>query len=142
MMMKTLKCLGIAFAMLATLASCSSDAPVGKWDAMVWKAEVPVHATDGVYTVPEAGAEFTFTCQNYSSPWIENALSDGGYCFPPREAGDFHHLSAEWFRAEMSGMHLAVVFEANETAEERLLTLTVTAGDIFHTFRFKQLTNK
>jgi hypothetical protein len=142
MMMKTLKCLGIAFAMLATLASCSSDAPVGKWDAMVWKAEVPVRVTDGVYVVAAAGAEITFACQNYSSPWIENALSDGGYCFPPREAGDFHHLSAEWFRAEMSGKRLTVVFEANETAEERLLTLTVTAGDIFHTFRFKQLANK
>ncbi|MBR6997456.1 MAG: BACON domain-containing protein [Prevotella sp.] len=142
MMMKTLKCSGIAFAMLATLASCSSDAPVGKWDAMVWKAEVPVRATDGVYTVPEAGAEFTFTCQNYSSPWIENALSGGNYYFPQDKAGDFHHISAGWFRAEMSGKRLTVVFEANETAEERLLTLTVTAGDIFHTFRFKQLANK
>ena len=140
--MKSLKILGIAFAMLAALASCSKDAPDGKWDAMVWKAEVPVRATDGVYTVPEAGAEFTFTCQNYSSPWIENALSGGNYYFPQDKAGDFHHISAGWFRAEMSGKRLTVVFEANETAEERLLTLTVTAGDIFHTFRFKQLANK
>ena len=134
----------LAFAMLAafSLASCSSDDPDGKWDSMAWEAEVPVLKTDGVYAVPANGTEFTFSCQNYSSPWIDHAVSNGGYYYPPREANDYHTILADWFKAEISGNKLTVVFEANETAEERPLQLTVTAGDIFYTFKFKQLANE
>ena len=140
MKMKTMKIWRVAFAMLAalSLASCSSDEPDGKWDSMVWKAEVPVQTTDGVYTVLETGTEFTFSCQNYSSPWIEDALSNGEHYYPPREANDYHTITTDWFKAEMSGNKLKVVFEANKTAEDRTLQLTVTAGDIFYTFKFKQ----
>lgn len=131
----------IAFAMLAALSlvSCSSDEPDGKWDPMVWEAKV--QKTEGVYTVPANGTELTFSCQNYSFPWIENAVSNGEYYYPPREANDYHTISADWFKAEISGNKLTVVFEANETAEERLLQLTVTAGDIFYTLNFMQLAN-
>ena len=120
------------------LASCSSDEPDGKWDSMAWKAEVSVQNTNGVYTVPANGTEFTFSCQNYSSPWIDNAVSNGEYYYPPREANDYHTISADWFKVEISGNKLTVVFEANNTAAERPLQLTVTAGDIFYTFKFKQ----
>ena len=134
----------IAFAMLAafSIASCSSDDPDGKWNPMIWEAEVPVQMTDGVYTVPANGTEFTFSCQNYSSPWMENAASNGKNYYPPREANDYHTISADWFKAEISGNKLTVVFEANETAEERPLQLTVTAGDIFYTFKFMQFANE
>ena len=125
-----------------SLTSCSSDDPDGKWDAMVWKSEVPVQTTDGVYNVSAYGAEFTFSCHNYSYPWIENAVSNGEYYYPPREANDYHTITTEWFKVEMSGNKLKVVFEANDTAEERPLRLTVTAGDIFYTFNFKQFANK
>ena len=130
----------LAFAMLAafSLASCSSDDPDGKWDSMVWEAAMPVQVTDGVYTVPANGTEFTFSCQNYQAPWIESAQSDGKYYYPPREANDYHTISADWFKVEISGNKLTVVFEANNTAAERPLQLTVTAGDIFYTFKFKQ----
>ena len=142
--MKTMKIWRIMFVMLAafSLASCSSDEPDGKWDAMVWKAEVPVQITDGVYNVSETGAEFTFSCKNYSAPWIENALSNGEYYYPPREANDYHTITTDWFKVEIIGSKLKVVFEANKTAEERPLLLTVTAGDIFYTFKFKQFANK
>ena len=142
--MRTMKIWRIAFTMLAafSLASCSSYEPDGKWDSMVWKAEVPVQTTDGVYNVSEAGTEFTFSCQNYSSPWIENAMSNGEYFYPPREANDFHTITTDWFKAEMSRNKLKVILEPNKTAEERTLQLTVTAGDIFYTFKFKQFANK
>ncbi len=134
----------LAFAMLAafSLASCSIDDPDGKWNPMVWKAEVPVQITDGNYTVSATGGEFTFSCQNYSSPWIENAMSNGEYFYPPRESNDYHTITTDWFKAEISGNKLKVVFEANDTAEERPLQLAVTAGDIFHTFKFKQFANR
>lgn len=125
---------------LLFLNSCGDD-PVGKWASMVWKAEVPVQTTDGVYNVSANGTEFIFSCQNYSSPWIEDAESDGEYYYPPREADDYHTISADWFKAEISGNKLKVVFETNEAEQERPLQLTVTAGDIFYTFKFKQVAN-
>ena len=47
----------------------------------------------------------------------------------------------DWFKAEISGNKLKVVFEDNDTKEERLLQLIVTVGDTFYTFRFKQFAN-
>ena len=127
------------------LASCSSDYPdypVGKWDPMVWKAEVPVQITDGVYCVSNTGGEFVFSCLNYSSPWISSAESNGEHYYPPIESKDRRTIKTDWFKAEVSGNKLKVVFYANETEEGRPLHLTVTAGDIFDTFRFKQFANR
>ena len=124
-----------------TLASCVSEDPDGKWDPMKWKADVPIQIIDGVYTVHAVGEELTFTCQNYSSPWIEFAASGEEYFFHSYETNDHHTLSTDWFKAETSGNKLKVSFEANETAKERPLELTVTAGDIFYTFKFMQLAN-
>ena len=142
--MKTMKIWRLALAMFAafSLASCSSDDPDGKWDPMAWKVEVPVQTTDGVYNVSEKGSEFTFSCLNYSQPWMENAMSNGEYYYPPREANDYQTITNDWFKAEITGNKLIVVFEANETMEERTLQLTVTAGDIFYTFKFKQFVNR
>ena len=143
--MKTLKIWRTILVMtvaIFSLASCSSDDSDGKWNPMVWKAEVSEQQTDGVYNVPANGTEFIFFCQNYSSPWVENAESNGKYYYPPRYIDDYLSISADWFKANISGNKLKVVFEANETAEERPLQLTVTAGDIFYTFKFKQAANQ
>ena len=142
MKMKTLKIWRIAFAMLAAFSLASCDKKDGHWDSMIWKAEVPIQITDGVYNVSVTGTEVSFSCLNYSSPWIENALANGKRYFPPREANDYHTISADWFKAEISGNKLKVVFEANDTEKERPLQLIVTAGDIFHTFKFKQFVNQ
>ena len=108
--MKTLKTL----LMLAVLflASCESTDPEGKWDSMIWKADVAVQKTDGFYQVPAAGAELIFSCQNYSFPWISDAESNGEYFFPPREENDFHTITTDWFRAEAKGNKLHVKFVA------------------------------
>ena len=128
----------IAVAMIVILFFSSCENKNEGWDPMVWKTEVSVQATNGVYNVSATGAEFTFSCNNYSSPWIENAVSNGEYYYPPRETNNYHTIMTDWFKAEISGNTLKVVFDANETAEERPLQLTVTAGDIFYTFKFKQ----
>lgn len=125
----------------ASITSCSDDED-GDWDPMVWKAEVPVQKTDGVYIVPTEGAVLSFSCLNYSHPWMGNALSTGEHYYPPREANDYHSITADWFKAEVSGNKLKVAFEGNATKEERPLELTVTAGDIFHTFKFRQYANR
>mgnify|MGYP002627554199 CR=1 FL=1 len=144
--MKTMKILATMFMMLTafSLVSCSlaSNELDGDWDPMEWKAEVPVQTTDGVYNVSATGAEFTFSCRNYSRPWMSTAMSNGEYYYPPIESNDYYTISTDWFKAEISGNTLKVVFEANETSEERPLQLTVTAGDIFYRFKFKQPANK
>jgi len=121
-----------------SLASCSSSDPEGDWDPMIWKSEAPAKTTDGVYHVSETGGEFIFSCRNYSSPWIDSASSNGKYFFPPREENNYHEIIEDWFKAEISGNKLKVVFEKNDSEKERSLRLNVTAGDIFYTFTFKQ----
>ena len=142
--MKTMKFWRIILVMtvaVISLASCDTADPDGLWDPMDWEAEVLVQITDGIYNVSAAGSEFTFACQNYSKPWIADALFNGKYYFPPRELDDYRTITIDWFKAEISGNKLKVVFEANETAEERQIELTVTAGDCFYTFKFKQFAN-
>lgn len=140
--MKTIKIVRFAFAMIVVLVLASCDKIDGDWSPMKWKAEVPVQTADNIYKVPAAGNEFTFSCKNYSSPWIEEAVSNGNYYYPPRKGNNYHVITTDWFKVEISGNKLKVVFETNETGEERPLHLTVTAGDIFYTFRFMQSANR
>ena len=141
--MKTMKPWRIAFVMTAamlSLASCSSDEKDGDWDTMVWKAEVPVvKTTDGIYDVSADGGTFTFTCRNYSKPWFSDANEDGKEFLPPYMHDiDYGLIYSENFRAEIHGNRLTIDFKANDGTQARNTTITVTAGDIFYTFRFKQ----
>ena len=143
MNMKTMKPWRIAFVMTAamlSLASCSSDEKDGDWDTMVWKAEVPVvKTTDGIYDVSADGGTFTFTCRNYSKPWFSDANEDGKEFLPPYMHDiDYGLIYSENFRAEIHGNRLTIDFKANDGTQARNTTITVTAGDIFYTFRFKQ----
>lgn len=124
--MKTMRTI---IAMLAALCliSCGKDNNKkldGKWDPMVWETEVAGQIADNQQIVSVSGAELTFFCQNYSSPWISGA--------------DHHAITTDWFRAEINENKLTVVIEANNTGEERSIKLDLTAGDIFYTFVFKQ----
>ena len=129
---------GLAMLSLS-LASCdSNDKKEGDWDSMIWEAEAQVQKTDGIYHVPTNGGTMTFTCHNYSAPWIENAESGGNYYFPSREEGIYHTITMDWFKAEIVGNKLNVTFDSNENHRARPLKLEVTAGDIFYTFKFEQ----
>ena len=142
--MKTMKSWRIILVMtvaVISLASCDIADPAGKWTPMDWEAEVPVQITDNVYNVSAAGTELTFSCQNYAYPWVAEVKLNGKYYFPPLELNDYRTITVDWFKAEISGNKLKVVFEANQTAEERPIQLTVTAGDCFYTFKFKQFAN-
>ena len=138
--MKTMKCwrniLLMTVAMLSLVSCDSNDKKEGDWDSMIWEALV--QKTDGIYYVPTDGGMMTFTCRNYSAPWIENAEYGGNYYFPPRENNNFHTITTDWFKAEIVGNKLCVTFDSNENHQARPLKLTVTAGDIFYTFRFEQ----
>ena len=139
--MKFLRIILVMTVAVISLASCDIADPDGLWDPMDWEAEGPVQITDNVYNVSAAGTELTFSCQNYAYPWIAEAMFNGKYYFPPLELDDYRTITIDWFKAEISGNKLKVVFKANETAEERPIQLTVTAGDCFYTFKFKQFAN-
>lgn len=130
-----------------SLASCSKDNPMeekedptekkdGAWDPMEWKADEPLQIADGVYNVSADEGTVSFTCSNYSSPWLSSAEVDGKYIHPDRR--NHKLIDSEIFRAEIQGNKLTVHFKANEIAQERSFSITVTAGDIFYTFRFEQ----
>ena len=129
----------VMIAAMLSLASCdSNDKKDGDWDSMIWEAEVLVQKTDGIYHIPTDGGTITFTCRNYSAPWIENAESGENYYFPPREDNIFHTITADWFKAEIVGNKLSVTFDSNGNDQVRPLKIDVTAGDIFYTFKFEQ----
>ena len=142
----------IALMMLAafSFASCSKDNPMeekedpkenmlGAWDPMEWKADEPLQIADGVYNVSAGEGTVSFTCSNYSSPWLSSAEVDGKYIHPDRR--NHKLIDSDIFRAEIQGNKLTVNFKANEIAQERSFSITVTAGDIFHTFEFEQAVN-
>lgn len=138
--MKTLKGWIMVFMVLAAgvLASCSSEED-GDWRPMVWEPEVPVvHFDDGSFGVSANGETFTFVCKNYSSPWIEYAASGKNSYYPPRESNDYRTVKSDWFEAKIVGRKLTVTFKENDDEYLRPLELTVTAGDIFYTFKFTQ----
>ena len=136
--MKMWRNIFVMIAAMLSLASCDTSEKIGIWDSMIWETEAQIQKTDGIYHVPTDGGTITFTCCNYSAPWIENAESGENYYFPPREEGIYHTITADWFKAEIVGNKLSVTFDSNENSQARPLKLAVTAGDIFYTFRFEQ----
>ena len=137
--MKNWRNILVMIAAILSLASCdSNDNMEGTWDSMIWEADAQIQKTDGIYHVPTDGGMMTFTCRNYSAPWIDNAEYGGNYYFPPRENNNFHTITTDWFKAEIVGNKLSVTFDSNENQQARPLKLSVTAGDIFYTFNFEQ----
>ena len=135
--LRFLTVLAIAFATIH-LSSCSFSDPDGKWDSMQWEKESSYPEDNDIYLVNAEGSVITFVCKNYDDPWIENANVDGEYCFPNREEDDYHNLTTYGFKASMKGNRLIVTFEPNRSGAARHIVLTVTAGDIFYTFKFTQ----
>ena len=128
----------VVMAAMLSFASCDSSEEDGDCDSMIWVAEGQVQQTDGIYLVPTDGGTTTFTCRNYSAPWLDNAKSGTNYYYPPREENRYHTITADWFKAEIVGNKLSVTFDSNGSDQARPLVLIVTAGDIFHTFMFQQ----
>lgn len=141
MEMKVLKTWRIVLTLLVVLSivSCNKDLPDGNTSPMEWVLEESVPSYANNYSVSATGGEFVFFCKNYSSPWLSNAKSNGQYFYPDTGNNSPRTITTDWFKAELSGNVLKVVFKANDTAEQRSLQLTVTAGDIFFEFTFKQL---
>ena len=98
--MKKLRLWQITVAMTAaiTLTSCDSDEHddlVGDWDNMIWKTEAPVTMKSDTYIVPATGGELTFSCKNYSDPWISTVRYARKYYYPI--AVDKEYDETDWY---------------------------------------------
>ena len=133
-MKQILRTFALLLVLLAVVASCSKEEPDGKWDKMKWNDLSGLTKVDGVYIVPAQGGTYTFECKNYT-PWIDHC--DYGYYDMAVHTST--HVYGEWFEVTIDGKKVIVTFQPLEDeAETRQLTVTVTAGDIFDTFRFEQ----
>ena len=62
--------------------------------------------------------------------------------FIVKKINDRHKVTTDWFTVEIVGNKLIISFGPNKESWEQLLNLTVTAGDIFYTFNFRQLAHQ
>lgn len=124
----------VAALFAATFASCSKDD--GDWDPMKWRTDVKT-ASDGYVEVPAEGGTYVFKCKNYSGFWICDALETVGADerFFDDQGGN---VTTTWATISAADGKLTVSIEPNTTASSRLLNVTVTAGDIFDYFKFRQ----
>lgn len=136
----------IAMTIIATLSftSCNKDVEraLGDWDPMIWKTEAQTTQKDDAYIIDANGGEITFICSNYSDSWLSSADSLDKHYYITHEYGITRSYDADWFKADINENMLKVTFKANPNSVERPLKLTVTAGDIFHAFNFKQSAKK
>ena len=127
-----------------SLASCSDSD--GDWEPMKWsKSDYKVVLEDGTkyYYVPQEGAVFSFTCKNYM-PWISGMSVTAGETFAhvyPFD-DDLRLLEYETVRVNVTDYLLTVRFAPAPVRPDdnriHRYALTLTAGDVFHTFRFMQ----
>lgn len=151
--MKTKVCiLSLMSLLMASSCDITHTEPDGLWTPMKWNnknKDIKHSDTEHAYLVPAEGAECMFVCSNYKSPWISDITFQTDSTteiwremnnMEEMEDYDFWHIGEnEWCSVRIAHDTLNVLFSANEGTSSRLVSLSVTAGDIFHSFRFKQL---
>ena len=137
----TKKLMALLLVMLAlSLIACSLDEPDGKWDRMKWVDVNDLMNDQGVYLLYQEGGSFTFECKNYSSPWIGGITIDGVYQEINYEDPKSFH--GEWLEVKMDKNQLTIIVDQlPDSLESRSFNIDVTAGDIFHYFKFSQRKN-
>lgn len=131
----------LALGMAGLLAACSDED--GKWDSMKWKTGVKtVKDAKGSYvSVPKEGGTYTFTSKNYPGFWFSDAMEsqDGQIqSYYPDKGNTYYHMTTSWAQMDREGKDLIVRIQPNTGTSGRTLTVSVTAGDIFDSFRFVQ----
>ena len=134
----------------ATLSSCTSKD--GDWDSMIWKTEVKSMKKDGVkyVLVPQTGGTYEYTCRNYKSFWpevvIESTEMPTGnpwqfedlYDIYQRKDDNFYNISSPSTEVSVKDAKLTITVKPNDTGKTRYIMVTVSAGDIFDKFIYRQ----
>ena len=119
---------------------CNLPEPDGKWAKMKWVSESDLMVDNGAYLLYQEGGSFTFKCKNYGHPWISCITIDGTYQEINHE--NPKSFKGEWVEVKMNGNNMTIIVEPlPDSLESRNFSLEVTAGDIFHHFKFSQRLN-
>ena len=148
--MKTMNIWRLTLTLLAalSLASCSIEALDGDWDPMKWaKTHYKIIKEDGTkyYYVPQEGGEYTFTCKNYKGFWIADmTVTEDDHITHIYLEESPHTITLDDIQVQIESnvatIHIApsAFSQTSHNLHTHYYILTVTAGDIFYTFRFKQ----
>lgn len=134
--------------LLFALCNSSCDSLDGDWDTMEWQKVVTekVKANgESCYLIPIHGGTYQFKCKNYESFWLSHIRilgspswnEKGDYIHPETAGGDHHNLTYDGVKVSIEGNTMNVTFNENNRPA-KYVEVTVTAGDIFETFRFVQ----
>lgn len=123
------------------LSSCSKDD--GDWDPMKWRTEVKTVKDEGTrfVQVPAEGGTYVYKCKNYDGFWLAevNEEENGNTkVYWSEHFTDNHNFSSAATNVNITGNTLTVTIKPNDTKKTRYVEVTVTAGDIFDTFKYKQ----
>ena len=120
------------------LSSCSKDD--GDWDPMKWRTEVKTVKDNGtrLVQVPSKGGTYVYKCRNYNGFWLSDIKETEDGSTKVHYNTDRHYFSSPVTDVNITGNTLTVTIKPNETKKTRYVEVTVTAGDIFDTFKYKQ----
>ena len=107
--------------------------PMGMWKAMEWTSSDRLEKDNSVVKVEVPAAKNTveLNCTNYNRFWISSVNGKG------MAKSDFESYKGEYFDVKCEGNKLLVSFDEN-TVSERVLDLTIQAGDVFSRIQFNQ----
>lgn len=124
-----------------TLSSCSKDD--GDWDPMKWRTETKTVKEEGtrLVQVPAEGGTYVYKCRNYNSFWLSDITEEENSNvkhYYRENFTDMYNCSLPFSDTSITGNTLTITIKPNETKKTRYVAVTVTAGDIFDTFKYKQ----
>lgn len=134
------KTLILLLVVLVGATSCGKDEPDGKWENMKWKIPSGVIQLDSnSFIVPTSGGSFTFVCENYE-PWIATITEREGYTSVEYvvQKQNSHYFEEKWGSVKCEKKNVTITFTPIDEDDVRELEVTLTAGDLFHTFVFLQ----
>ena len=133
----------LCIALICTLYLTSCSKEDGDWEPMKWKTTATT-AKDGYIYVDSDGGTFVFQCRNYSRPWMADVVQTEDEKSvrynPPETDGktDFKKIETTWLTSACENNTVTVKIQPTTAPHYRTMHVTVTAGDIFFTFKFKQ----
>lgn len=131
----------LVLALFTMLCGCGDEYDMS-WESMKWKSEVFGYLTkDGkkYIHVPKYGDRCIFTCTNYNRFWVSSVAitEDGSTVIHYENPDDRRIFKDKTIYVEIESNKMKVYFPPS-CAKDRMFEVVVTAGDIFHTFRFMQ----
>lgn len=124
----------LLYIILSMLAYSSCRSEDGDWELMKWKTDADIKK--GTVDVPVDGGTYVFTCKNYNLFWLSSVLENERSINIDIDKGKY--ATGEWSCISIAKNVMTVTISKNNNSFERILTVDMTAGDVFSSFTFRQ----